>query len=89
MENYRQAIAVNPQHAGAYNNLAILFRDQGQTAAADEMAQRALQIRPDFADAYNTLGNIRSWQGKPAAAMEMFEKALELAPIMSRHTAIC
>jgi serine/threonine-protein kinase len=65
----QRAIGLNPQDAGAYNNLAIashLLAQWGMARGADpaaaiargiDAAQMAVKLRPELASAHSTLGN--------------------------------
>jgi TolB-like protein/Flp pilus assembly protein TadD len=86
----RQALAIDPDYATAWNALAVnTFKqfsrglrlyDDGY-ASAREAAQKALDADPDFAPALATLGLIAMEETNdfPAAAA-YFERALRLAP---------
>jgi TolB-like protein/class 3 adenylate cyclase/Flp pilus assembly protein TadD len=87
---YQQALAIDPEYAAAWNEIANVHVTQAQhglTTAeegyqtAREMAGRALQINPDFAPAYATLGYIAIfYDGDLKLAAQQLKKALDLEP---------
>jgi tetratricopeptide (TPR) repeat protein len=44
---YRQAVAANPQHAGALNDLGLCLARQGNLEASVQMIEQAIQLQPD------------------------------------------
>ena len=53
---YQRAIALNPTHANAYNNLGVLLRGTGKPVEAEAAYRKAIDIEPQFIDAYHNLG---------------------------------
>jgi tetratricopeptide (TPR) repeat protein len=51
IEDYRKAIAINPQFTGALVNLGWMLHDIGRTKEAHEYFDKALQIKPDLCEA--------------------------------------
>jgi Flp pilus assembly protein TadD len=51
----RQAIALQPDSADAYNNLGAAYAELGEWQAAIDALQTALRLRPDFPLARNNL----------------------------------
>ena len=87
---YRQALALQPDYAAAWDGLARNYTNQtgygllpvaeGARLARDA-AEKALALDPDYAPAYDTVGWIaKSYDGDLAAAARNFEHALSLAP---------
>jgi Flp pilus assembly protein TadD len=52
---YRQALKINPELAGAYNNLGTALVREGKLAAAITEFQQALKIDPNDAQAEHNL----------------------------------
>ena len=73
---YKQAIEKDPTFYYAYNNLGILFSDNGRQQEAFDMYERAIQIKPDYAKAYNNLGVWYYDSGNRKKAMEKYEMAI-------------
>src|SRR5881392_319251 len=74
---YRQAIAVNPLHADAHNNLGQIFERQRQFAAAAEEYRRACDSQPAFRVARFNLGRMLIALGRNAEAIDELEKLTE------------
>jgi len=50
-----EALRLQPDNAGAHNNLGILFANEGRLDDAVLHFQRAVELRPDFEDARRNL----------------------------------
>jgi tetratricopeptide (TPR) repeat protein len=77
---YRQALAIRPQSAMAYNNLGHISYNAHQWEQAIVDYQRALQVDASFGPAYNNLGLVLKKQGKWDQATERFREAVRLDP---------
>jgi tetratricopeptide (TPR) repeat protein len=44
---YRRAVAVNPQHAGAHNDLGLCLARQGKLEASVQEIEQAIHLQPD------------------------------------------
>ena len=55
--HYERALAIDPFHTRAMNNLAAGLDRHGQSAAALGLFERAIAIAPDTADYYVNYGN--------------------------------
>ena len=70
----------------SYNNIALVYRSQGEYAKALEGHQKALGIwraaygerHPDVASSYNNIAVVYDSQGEYAKALEGHQKALEI-----------
>jgi tetratricopeptide (TPR) repeat protein len=71
---YRQAIAVNPQHANAHNNLGQILERQGASAAAAEAYRQAIASRPEFRIARFNLGRMLIGLGNTPEAIAELQK---------------
>jgi adenylate cyclase len=90
VELLQQALAIDPEYAGAWRALAIVYVLQAGKALrpadeayhmAREATVRALAIDPDFAKAYDALGWIAmAYDSDPVQAARHYERALDLAP---------
>jgi tetratricopeptide (TPR) repeat protein len=80
IEQYQNALDLNPGFADCNNNLGTAFLDQGRLDKALEYYHRALTIDPKFAEVENNLGILLTKQGKPSEAIEHYQKAIELKP---------
>ena len=57
IDNYKKAIAINPNYAQAYNNLGIALQKLNKINEAVENYKKAIGIKNNIAEAYNNLGN--------------------------------
>ena len=80
LEHYTEALRLNPQLAGAYNNRGNVYNSMGEHDCAIRDFIKAIQLRPDFADAYNNRGNAYDKRGDSDRAIEDFTKAIQLKP---------
>ena len=64
--SYRQALALQPDHAEAANNLGNVLRDKGETVAAMDAYRQALRSRPDYAACHGNLADLHRFSaGEP------------------------
>lgn len=77
---YERVFALDPLHAGAYNNLGILFLEEWLLEDARVCFERALEADPLHAEALNNLGNVDLREQRFPEAAEDFRRALEIAP---------
>ncbi|HTW94073.1 MAG TPA: tetratricopeptide repeat protein [Tepidisphaeraceae bacterium] len=77
---YRQVLAANPNHAGAWNNLAGALAISGDFAGAEAAVRSALRFQPSFPEALNNLGNILNKLGRLEEAVAAYRGALALRP---------
>jgi Tfp pilus assembly protein PilF len=80
MEQYRQALKINPSYAKAHNNLGCALRGKGQADEAMAEFEQALKIAPDYADAQNNYGVMLARQGRYEEAIGHFAAALKIDP---------
>jgi protein O-GlcNAc transferase len=79
-DNYRRALALNPDYALAHRDLGDLLQLQEYYPKALEHYRQALLLNPDFAEVHSNLGAILKRQGHSAAAIEHYRQALRLNP---------
>ena len=70
----RQAIALRPDYAAAYNNLGTMLKTQGKLDEAVAQFQRALALRPDLFEAHNNLGDVFHEQGRLDQAVAQYQQ---------------
>ena len=83
MEQYQEVLRLTPSpklRAEAYNNLALIDRDQGDYAAARDNFQRAVNVSPRYVGAWMGLGLTAQRTGDLAAAMQAYSRAVEIQP---------
>ncbi|MFK8164390.1 MAG: tetratricopeptide repeat protein, partial [Lewinella sp.] len=69
-----------------YNNIGLLYRDQGRYEEALTFFQKAIEIseavldakHPDLAISYNNIGSLYQDQGRYEEALTFFQKAIEI-----------
>ncbi len=81
-EYYEKAIELNPDYAGAYNNLANLLTDNfKEHEKAKEYYEKAIELDPNFSYPYNNLANILTEHFEEhKKAKQYYEKTIELNP---------
>jgi tetratricopeptide (TPR) repeat protein len=80
MENYRQALKINPTYEDALNNLGYALAGQKNYAEAIPLYEAALRIRPDHVEVHNNLGNALSETGQINEAIRHYLVALQQQP---------
>jgi len=55
---YLEAIRIKPEFPIAWNNLAGIFKEEGQLTTSVAYYREALRLCPEFADAHSNLGMI-------------------------------
>lgn len=77
--SFERAIASNSNNLDAYNQLAILKRQQGEFAAAEQLYQQALAVWPYHAESHRNLGILYDlYMGKEQQALTHYRAYLEL-----------
>jgi len=76
----RRMIALRPDEANLYYNLANNLSRQGRLEEATAQYQEALRLQPDHVAALINLGNVFSQNGELAEAARLFQKALAISP---------
>ncbi|MDX5297607.1 MAG: tetratricopeptide repeat protein, partial [Gammaproteobacteria bacterium] len=79
--NYEQLLLKTPDNPVALNNLAWLYKEQGNPKA-EELAARAYKASPDSAAIIDTYGWILFKQGKVSESIPLLERAHTLDPAM-------
>ena len=80
VEAYRQALAIDPDHLHALNNLADSLNSMGRAAEALPLLERALALKPDYAPALNNRANALQALGRLDDALRGFDAALSAGP---------
>ena len=71
-----RAIALEPDHAEAHNNLGLALHDNGRLDDAIDAYRRAIALRPDLAEAHNNLGTALKFKGRTDEAIGGFRRAI-------------
>ena len=75
-----RAIAIRPDFAEAFVNLAIALKELGEFDRALEKYETATQLKPDYVEAYYNCANLLQNLGQPEAAVANYQRALKLSP---------
>ena len=84
IENYGEAIALDPEHHNAYNNRAAAYDGMGLHERAQRDINEALRIDSNYANAYNTRANIRSNLGRVDSSIRDRMTALGMGRLTAR-----
>ncbi len=79
---YRAALARQPTHYHALNNLATVLKSQGELDEAERHLQAAIAAAPRFAAAHANLALVRDMQDRLDEAAAGYLAALEIEPNM-------
>ena len=77
---YREAIAVSPESAFLYRDLATVERQAGQLTDALDHYRRAVQLDPADAKSLAAMGEILEQQGDDLGALAAYERAAAIEP---------
>ncbi len=80
IEQYRQALAIDPLFVGAYVNLADIYRATGREVDAQVILRQGLKADPRSAVLHHTMGLALTRQKARDMALQEFETAVQLAP---------
>ena len=78
MEDFNQALRINPNYDSAYNNRGIARDGLGDKKGAMEDFNQALRINPNNDKAYYNRGIVRYGLGDKKGAIEDLQKAADL-----------
>jgi protein O-mannosyl-transferase len=80
MEDYRQALKINPSYEDALNNLGYALAGQKKHLEAIPLYEAALRVRPNHVEVHNNLGNALSEIGKIDEAIKHYLIVLQQQP---------
>jgi tetratricopeptide (TPR) repeat protein len=80
IQNYHQALKVNPADPVAYDDLGFCLYNHSRVEEAITNYERALSIKPDDANTLKNLGVALAGRQQLAGAVQCFEAALRAAP---------
>jgi len=78
--DHTEAIRLNPNHAGAYNNRGVAYAEKGDHDRAIADYTQAIRLNPDYADAYSNRGGAYSSNGDYDRAITDYTRAIRLNP---------
>ncbi|MBT9492938.1 MAG: tetratricopeptide repeat protein [Paucibacter sp.] len=79
IEVFKKLVASNPEMPGPYNNLAVLYANQGDYEKARESLEKAVKANPGYATAYQNLGDIHARLAEKAYAKSLSLDKSDLA----------
>jgi uncharacterized protein (TIGR03032 family) len=77
---FQEAIALQPDYVGAYNQLGNALQGLGESEQEIACYQKILEINPNVAAAHCNLGSIWQTQEKFEAAIAAYQRAIALKP---------
>jgi tetratricopeptide (TPR) repeat protein len=77
---FQKALALNPEHAVALQNLGNAYRQKKDWGAAKETLEHALALNPEDPDANYGLGMVYAQLNDTSRAYEFLQKALAVRP---------
>jgi tetratricopeptide (TPR) repeat protein len=77
---FQQALALNPELAGAHYNLAAILQASNRHQEAVEHYEKAIALKPDDFAAHNNLGNVLVALNRHDDAIAHYQKARALRP---------
>jgi tetratricopeptide (TPR) repeat protein len=78
IDDYNQAIKINPNYAGAYNNRGIVRKDLGDKPGAIADYNLAIKFNPNYAQAYYNRAYVYYQLGDKQKAREDLQRAAQL-----------
>jgi len=80
VEEFQQALKLNPVSHEGYRGLAKAYATLNQMEKAEATYQRAIELKPDYWTGYYDLGFFYQRQGRNKDALEQLHKAVKLEP---------
>jgi tetratricopeptide (TPR) repeat protein len=77
---YKQAVALDPRHAAAWNNLGVVRTAMGKHSSAEQAYRKAVKIQPNYALAWYNLGASLDARNLYDQAIEAYRRAFVLDP---------
>lgn len=80
IDNYTNAIRINPEYTNAYNNRGLLYYELGRYQEAIDDFSNAIRFSSDYDKAYNNRGRVYLDLKKYQAAIDDFNNAIRINP---------
>jgi len=80
LQQFEQALRLNPRDADALNGLAHAYEKAGRIADAEAFFKKAAALRQDYWDGYSTLGLFYLRRQRYEDSLAQFRRVLELTP---------
>ncbi len=76
----KEALRIDPNHAGSHNNIALLYLEMGEIEKAVEHLECAIEIKPSFAAAYYNIASAYLQLGKRQKGIATLRKGMVFNP---------
>jgi tetratricopeptide (TPR) repeat protein len=80
IEEYKEALRINPDYPVPHYNLGIAFYEQGQIDEAIRAYRKALNLKPDYLEARLNLGFLYGTQRRIDEAIDEYREAIGFEP---------
>ncbi len=80
VQHYREALALEKDHAGALSGLGAALVRRGRLDEAREVYQRRVLLPPEDTEAFGALGKLLLQAGKAREAIDLLRKAVASSP---------
>ncbi|EKE14494.1 MAG: hypothetical protein ACD_12C00475G0001 [uncultured bacterium] len=80
IQTYMDLLKINPSFVDIYNNLGILYKEQGKIKEAEDYFKKAISKDKNNVQAYNNLGALYQDKGKSEEAIKNYKKSLSINP---------
>jgi tetratricopeptide (TPR) repeat protein len=80
VEEYRKALAVQPNDATVHNKLGICYQQLGDDVLARREYERALALDPGYGEVWNNIGTLEQARKRLKLAVRAYKKAIETKP---------
>jgi lipoprotein NlpI len=80
IQDYDQAIGLDPNNAYPYNGRGIAYQRKGDNDRAMQDFDEAIRLDPDFAAPYNNRGVVYRMKGDTDRAIQDYDQAMRLDP---------
>jgi len=77
---YKKILKTNPNYAGVYYNLGIMYKELEEYQKAIGYYEKAIQIDPNHTQAHNNLGMVFKESEELQKAISCFQKAIHIQP---------
>jgi len=77
---FSKAVAMNPNHSQAFNNLGNALKNTGLLNDSLKNFNKAINLNPNYAEFYSNRANVHDELGEPLKALDDYNKCIELMP---------